>query len=284
MTVKTAVVVEGGAMRGIFSAGVLDVMLEQGLEADLAIGTSAGAANLASFVAKQHQRNLRSYVDIMTRKELFSLSRALRGGHYMDLDWLWDRFAAENPLDEAAIARARTQLVSVATCADTGDALYFEHRPPNVHVEVKAGCTLPVLYRGPIRLQGRAVVDGGISDPIPAGEAYRRGARRLIVIRSRPIDAVKETGRLDPLLSRLLGRNPGVAKAMREGAQRYRASVEYLRRPPADAELIQLAPPAPLKTTRTSQDRAVLEADYALGRRIAEATLPTLKRMLRDDA
>src|SRR4051794_6064259 len=123
MAIRTAIVVEGGAMRGIFSAGVLDGLMQLGLDDfDLAIGTSAGACNLASFVARQHGRNLRCYTDIMARRQLFSVRRALRGGHYMDLDWLWGALAAEDPLDEHAITAHRTELVAVATCARTAQA------------------------------------------------------------------------------------------------------------------------------------------------------------------
>lgn len=268
-------------MRGIYSAGVLDVLLERGVKFDLAIGTSAGAANLASFVAGQRERNLRSYVDIMTRRELFSLRRLLTGGHYMDLDWLWDRFAAENPLDEQAIARGNTRLVSVATCALTGDALYFEHTPPNVHVEVKAGCTLPILYRGPVTLQGKSVVDGGLSDAIPAAEAYRRGARKIVVVRSRPASVVKDASKLDPVMGWLLRRHPGVAHATLQTAARYQEAVAFIHKPPADADVIQLAPEQPLRTGRTTQDKAALHADYALGRAMTEQALSRIERMLR---
>lgn len=267
-------------MRGIFSAGVLDVLLERGINFDLAIGTSAGAANLASFVSKQHERNLRSYVDIMTRPELFSVRRALAGGHYMDLDWLWDRFAAENPLDEGAIAQNPTQLVSVATCATTSEPLYFEHRPPNVHVEVKAGCALPLLYRGPVMLQGKSVVDGGLSDAIPAAEAYRRGARRIVVVRSRPANVTKDKSALDPLMGLLFRGQPAIAHAMRQTATRYQQAVAFIANPPPDAQLIQLAPELPLRTGRTTQDTGALHADYQLGRTMTLQLLPQIESLL----
>jgi len=277
---RTAIVVEGGAMRGIFSAGVLDVLLERGVAFDLAIGTSAGAANLASFLSGQHERNLRSYVDIMTRPELFSVTRALRGGHYMDLDWLWDRFAAENPLDESAIEKNPTVFVSVATCANTGGPLYFEHRPPNVHVEVKAGCTLPLLYRGPVTLQGKQVVDGGLADAIAAEEAYRRGARRIVVIRSRPATVAKESSAFDPFMGWLLRGQPAVARAMRDTAKRYQDALAFMGNPPQDARVMQLAPPQPLATGRTTQDKAALHADYQLGRTLTERAMRQIESLL----
>jgi predicted patatin/cPLA2 family phospholipase len=267
MTIRTAIVVEGGAMRGIFSAGVLDVLLEQGLvDFDLAIGTSAGACNLASFLAKQNKRNFRCYTDVMTRPRLFSLLRVVRGGHYMDLDWLWERLAAEIPLDQASIERNRTQLVSVATCAKRGEALYLTHRAPNIHDELKAGCALPLLYRGPVRVGRNEVVDGGLTDPIPVEEAYRRGARRLVVIRSRPSGFVKQDNFASLIPPAVLPLDPVIVRAMRSTASRYQRAVRFLLSPPADAEILQLAPRQNLRSSRTTQKLSSLQADYALGR------------------
>lgn len=285
MSVQTAIVVEGGAMRGVFSAGALDALLALGLcDFDLAIGTSAGACNLASFVARQHERNLRCYVNIMTRPELFSLRRAARGGHYMDLDWLWERFAVEDPLDEAAIARSRTQLVSVATCARSGRPLYIEAAGPRIHADLKAGCTLPLLYRGPVWLGTELVVDGGLIDPIPAREAYRRGARRIVVIRTRPSHVVKRDGRAAALTASLLWRTPGVARAVRETARRYQEAVAFLQQPPADAHVIELAPQLPLMTTRTTQRASTLRGDYRLGVDAAERAAERIRALLADAA
>lgn len=281
MTIRTAIVVEGGAMRGVFAAGVLDGLLELGIaDFDLAIGTSAGACNLASFVAGQHGRNLRCYVNIMARRQLFSVRRALRGGHYMDLDWLWDAFATEDPLDEAAVARARTQLVSVATCAKTGEPVYLTARAPRIHADLKAGCALPFLYRGPVVLEDRHVVDGGLVDPIPAQEAYRRGARRMIVIRSRPSTAVKKNSAFTRPVAALLMRTPAVARASLHTARRYQQAVSFVHAPPADAQVLELAPPTPLQTRRTTQDVSCLRADYALGQQLAHRSHERLRALL----
>jgi predicted patatin/cPLA2 family phospholipase len=281
MTFRTAIVVEGGAMRGIFTAGVLDRLLELGLtDFDLAIGTSAGACNLASFVARQHGRNLRCYVNVMARRELFSLRRALRGGHYMDLDWLWDTFAREEPLDELAIVRARTQLVSVATCARTGEPVYQPARGDSVHAELKAGCALPFLYRGPVRLGDRHVVDGGLVDPIPAQEAYRRGARRMLVLRTRPSNTVKRDSPLTRPMSALLFRTPAVSRASLQTAKRYQQTVAWLQAPPPDATVLELAPELPLRTKRTTQRIASLMADYEQGRKLAHRHAARVQALL----
>jgi predicted patatin/cPLA2 family phospholipase len=283
VSASSAIVVEGGAMRGIFAAGVLDGLMSEGLtDFDLAIGTSAGACNLASFLARQRERNLRCYVNIMARPGLFSLRRALRGGHYMDLDALWDAFAREEPLDEQAIVASRTQLIAVNTCARTARPIYLTAaEQPGIHEFLKAGCALPLLYRGPVAVRGESVVDGGLVDPIPAREAYRRGARRLLVIRSRPAHVVKHKSPLDAVLARLLFRDgPAVARAARETPLRYQEAVEFLRNPPSDARILEIAPVLPLATSRTSQNIENLRKDYALGLELAARYAPHIRALL----
>lgn len=277
---EIALVVEGGAMRGIFSAGVLDRLHEAGLtDFGLAIGTSAGAANLASFVAGQHGRNLRCYTELMSQKQMFNWPRFLRGGHFMDLDWLWDELARTDPLDEGAIAASNSPLYSVATCFETGAALYHQ-QSGDVHEGVKGGCALPVLYRGPVYFRSTPIVDGGIADSVPVQEAYRRGFRKILVIRSRPIAVVKKQAPVDHLAGFLARKTPELAAAIRTTAYRYGEMVEFVTNPPADLHLIQVAPPSSMATSRTTQDVPTLEADYALGRAATEQAMGALNAML----
>src|SRR6476469_8399668 len=97
---RSALVVEGGAMRGIFSAGVLDAFLEASWNPfDLAIGSSAGASNLLSYLAGQRGRTRRCHLNQMSRPEFIDAWRFVRGGHWVDLDWLWEAITREDPLD-----------------------------------------------------------------------------------------------------------------------------------------------------------------------------------------
>jgi predicted patatin/cPLA2 family phospholipase len=278
---QSAIVVEGGAMRGVFTAGVLDVLHEEGLRAlDLAIGTSAGACNLASFVSGQHGRNLRCYTEIMSRPEFFSLGRLLRGGHYMELDWLWERFDAENPLDQQAVTRSSTTLISASTCAHSGRTLYHELRLPHINTPLKGSSALPIFYRGPVRFQDQALVDGGLTAPFPAEEAYRRGARRILVVRTRPSGVTKGPSALDVVTRIALHRRPALARAASRVAQHYARAVQFLAAPPEDAQVLELAPLRLLSASRTTQDASRLVADYQHGRQVAQAAFREVTRLL----
>ena len=115
------------AMRGVFSAGVLDELLEQAFDpSELYIGVSAGACNLASHLAGQLGRNHRIYVDYSCRPEFIGAARFLRGGHAVDLDWLWEITIREIRLDlDAIFARDESYLITL-TSVETGEALYLE--------------------------------------------------------------------------------------------------------------------------------------------------------------
>lgn len=261
-------------MRGIFSAGVLDVFLESGFDPfDLVIGVSAGACNLASHVAGQHGRNRRCYYDLMTQRSFIDARRLVLGRSMVDLDWLWTTLAASEPLDVDAILASGKEFIVVATSGTTGGPVYLRPRPRDMFDVLKGSCALPLLYRPVVTFEGERLVDGGVSDPIPVEEAYRRGARRILVIRSRPAEYVKTDGLGASLSSFLLRSAPVVATAVRRTAQSYQRAVAFLREPPSDCQIVHVAPEKTLATRRTTQDRAALEQDYALGRELGVSAM-----------
>lgn len=276
-TMKTALIVEGGGMRGIFAAGVLDAFMEEKYDPfDMYFGVSAGACNLASHLAGQHRRNYRIYTELMVRREFISLKKFLLGGHWMDLDWLWDTLEQVNPLDTAGavsnILKKKKQFLVTVTSADSGLPLYLAPDAENLNVYLKASSALPVLYRNVIEIEGRNVVDGGIGDPIPVIEAYKRGARKIMVIRTREASYRKRSD-METRLSPLFMKNyPALKEAIRYRPVQYNRAVQFLENPPKDVEVVHIAPES-MDTGRLTRSIKALNADYerglARGREIA---------------
>jgi len=263
----SAIVVEGGAMRGIFAAGVLDVFLEHGFDPfDLAVGSSAGACNLSSHLAGQHGRNRRCYLVQMRRSEFSNARRFLRGGHWLDIDYLWDAFGREDPLDVVAAAAHRTRLVVGTTAVDTGIATYFEPTADDMVEVLRASSAVPLLFRKFVELGGRAFTDGGVSAPIPVDEAYRRGARRILVIRSRPAEFPGPSRVECSVVAAALRRHGQLASAFLRYRTIYARAVAFLRSPPHDCTVVHVAPERHLRTSRMTRDASSLEHDYARGR------------------
>jgi len=254
-------------MRGVFSAGVLDEMLEQGFDPfDLYIGVSAGACNLASHLAGQLGRNRQIYLDYSCRPEFIGAAKFLRGGHAVDLDWLWDITIREIRLDlDMIFGRDETFLVGL-TAVDTGEAVYLEPTRDDLEELLKASSALPFLYRGFHEIRGQLVTDGGLADPLPVREVHCRGARRIMVLRSKPASFRRKHGPEAWMFGWAFRKYPGLREAMRNRAARYNDAVGFIAGPPADTQIIQVAPPEDLVIGRMTQDRKLLEEAFQNGR------------------
>jgi predicted patatin/cPLA2 family phospholipase len=269
-------------MRGIFTAGVLDAFLESGFDPfSMYYGVSVGASALSSFLAGQKGRHLRIFTEIASRPEFMSLGRMLRGGSFMDLDWLWNRVESTLPLDTTAIDRhlASKQCGIVCTNASTGRAAYIHPKGHRWITVLKASSALPVLYRKFPEVEDVPMADGGLSDPIPVMEAFSRGARRIIVIRTRPL-SLRERPGAELLAGTLFMRKyPALRKTLRNHVLLYNRIIDFMASPPPELELIQIAPETSMKTKRTSKGGRHLTADYLEGQ---DAGRKFLQRIGRD--
>jgi predicted patatin/cPLA2 family phospholipase len=263
---QTALVVEGGAMRGIFAAGVLDAFLAQGRTAfDHCIGVSAGAVNLAAFLAGQRGRNHSVITDYSCRPEFISLARFVRGGHWLDLDWLWAITIRECRLDLARFAANPVPLTVVATRVSDGQAAYLKGNAAELEQQIKASCSVPLVYRDFVRIGGEAMTDGGVADSIPVRHAYEQGAREITVVLSRPLGYRKRAPRMPALHRYLLRETPALARASLSRHQSYNDAIDFIRQPPADCRIRVIVPPAGFRVGRMTTDKGRLEQGYQMG-------------------
>jgi predicted patatin/cPLA2 family phospholipase len=272
---ETALVVEGGALRGVFSTGLLDGFLEHRFNPfDLYIGVSSGASNLAAYLAGMHGRNRRIYLDYSLRPQFIRLTRFLAGGNLLDLDWLWENTIRDIRLDLKAIyASGRPFLVALTDVA-TGRSVYKETAADNLEHVLKASSAVPLYYRTYPSVDGRPVTDGGVADAIPAVEAIRRGARRVMVVRSQQREYRKRENFLDEyVMAWYLRRQPALRNAMASRIARYNDTVDLLRKPPAGIDIVEVCPPDAFRVSRLTRDPAVLQEGYEQGRTAAVAAI-----------
>jgi len=267
---RSALVVEGGALRGVFSTGLLDGFLEARFNPfDLFIGVSSGASNLAAYLAGMIGRNRRIYLDYSLRPDFISFPKFLRGGHLLDLDWLWDITIREIRLDLATIYSRAKPFVVVLTDAQTGNAHYKLTGAHDLEHVLKASSAMPLLYRAYPEVDGRPMADGGVADSIPVGEAIRRGARQIMVIRSRHRDYLKRPGLSEHIMRWHVRHYPSLQRAMMKRVERYNEAVALIRKPPAGVSIIEMCPPESFRVSRLSQDRRILQEGYEQGRSLA---------------
>lgn len=268
--IKSALVVEGGAMRGIFSTGVLDAFLQHGFTPfDLYIGVSAGSTNLASFLAGMEGRNYKIYTDYSLRKEFINWYRFLKGGHLMDLDWLWDITIREMRLDLSKIVNGNGRYVVGLTSAQSGEAEFMTPNISNLEDMLKASSSIPILYRNQTMVNGNMYVDGGLAEPIPVKEAYHRGASNIMVLRSRQHSYHMEAKAPSILYRYFLKDYPELYRAAINRPAKYAESIEFMRNPPTGVNIIEVNPPESFTTSRLTKSKETLDNDYHSGREAA---------------
>lgn len=279
MTNKTALIVEGGGMRGIFAAGVLDVFMEQGHDPfDFYIGVSSGALNLNSLLSNQHKRNYRFITQSATDPEFISWKKYFKGGHLFDLDWLMDEGFKRVPLDLGAMLEKGEQkkYFVAATCVRSGEPVYMQPSADNFVSCMKATSAIPAVYRNPVDVHGELLMDGAVAAPIPVQEAHRQGANKIVVIRSRPSGMGKSASLGNRAVAFLARKNPMLSHALRYQHEYYADAVNWMANPPQGVAVSQIAPPGKMKTGRATTDLDALEIDYQSGREQAELYLAGL--------
>lgn len=266
-----ALVVEGGGMRGVFAAGVLNAFGSAGFDPfDMYFGVSAGACNLASHLAGQNNRNF----DIIERYSIdgrfINLERFLRGGHLMDLDWLWDVTIREYRLDLKKIFERLKQrnkkYVVVATSVETGKASYLEPDEQTLEHYLKVSSSLPVFYRNFLEVDSEKMTDGGVADSLPVKEAHRRGVIEITVIRTRSSQYIKKGSFVSLFYPLIFKDYPLFAQAMKKRPHAYMESVRFIKQPPAEVRVLEIAPPENIDIGRITTNIKILRAVYQSGK------------------
>jgi predicted patatin/cPLA2 family phospholipase len=279
---KIALVTEGGGQRGIFTAGVLDAFLEAEFNPfSLMVGTSAGSLNLASYICGQYKHAYRVITQATTDHHFFDVYRFIFGREGLDLDWLMKQTQTSFELDwhqGRENMRSRTVLAS-ASGVNSHQAAYFNLNSDNWSLALKASCAVPVLNKQPIFSQNEYWVDGGLCAPIPVQEAYERGYRHIVVVRTVPIDTSFDHCWMTNI-SRALGNSKaaGMIEMLLEHEDNYRKTQEFLSNPPDDVTIFEIHPQKPLKSKMIGSDLAALDMDYHLGYQSGKYFLNTVGR------
>ena len=265
----------GGGERGAYGAGVFDFCMERGIDFDVCVGVSAGAANLSSYIAGQLGRNFAFYTNYSFRPEYMGAGLAVRTREYADLDYIYGTLSnsdGENPLDYPAMVASGKQFVIVATDAETALPVYFtmDDMAQDDYAPVKASSALPFVNR-PYPVHGRPCFDGGLADPIPVRRALEAGCEKVVVVLTRPRDYYR-SAEGDMKAARLLApRWPRVAEALANRAGLYNLQLDLAKKLEREGRVLIVAPDDIGDMQTLTKDRAAIEGLYAKGMRDAFA-------------
>lgn len=281
-TIKTGLVLEGGAMRGIYTAGVLDVFLEHGIHVDGVMGVSAGAIHGCSFVAGQKGRSIRYNLKYCNDPRYMSIRSLIRTGDLLDTDFCYRQLPETlDPFDNEAFMASDTEFYVTCTDVDTGKPVY--RRCDSLQGEqihwVRASASMPLASQI-VELEGRRLLDGGVSDSIPAAAFRKLGFKRSVVIMTRPMGYRKKPDRMIPMIRHAYRRYPEFVETMASRYLMYNRELDEIRRMEKAGEILVIRPSRLVKIKRTEHNPERIQEMYDLGQQDGLKALGNVIRYL----
>ena len=280
--IRTGLVLEGGAMRGLFTCGVLDCFLENGINFDGAIGVSAGAAFGCNFKSKQVGRALRYNLKYMGDKRYCSLRSLWKTGDLFNADFCYRRLPDElDPFDYETYRKNPMEFYAMATDVMTGLPVY--KKLVSCDSEdlqfMRASASMPLVSK-PVNINGLKLLDGGISDSVPLKHFENLGYNRNVVVLTQPKDYVKKQSRAIHFISPLLGKYPNLVLAMQKRPDVYNNQTSRVFTAARAGRILVICPDEPLGISRIEKNHAELERVYTEGKKIALRRLNEVRAFL----
>lgn len=268
---NTGLVLEGGGMRGIFTVGVLDYLMDHHISFPYVIGVSAGASNGISYISRQRGRSYFSNIELLKKHNYIGWKNLLSGRGYIDLDFLFyeypDRYY---PFDYKTYEASPTRFVMVVSNCLTGRAEYIEEKQDRKRLldACKASCSLPVMC--PLSwLDGKPMVDGGVCDSIPIRHAQEEGYRKNVIILTRN-KGYRKPDKDFHLPSFIYRKYPAIREALRLRYKSYNHTLDYIDKLEAEDKVLVIRPQRPIEVGRTERDTRKLQALYEEGYELAK--------------
>ena len=265
-------VLEGGGMRGIFTAGFLDCLIDYGVRFPYVIGVSAGTTTGLSYLSEQKGRTRFSDTDLLKMYNYVGLRHFIAGHGIINLDYLFYEYPDRHfPFDFEAYRKSGVRFVMVATDAKTGEATYFEERDDFERFlsMSKASCSMPFLCPQTV-VDGRKYIDGGVADSLPFERALQDGCEKVVVVMTKPIGfRRKEKSEafarfLSPVMQKLLQRN-----------RIYNAQMDRLATLEREGRAIVIRPSSDFGVGRTTNDTKKIEKLYDEGYKCGQRYVST---------
>ena len=279
---KKGLILEGGAMRGMFTAGVTDVMQEEGIEFDGAVGVSAGAAFGCNYKSRQIGRAIRYNKRFCNDRRYSGLRSLLTTGNLFNTDFAYREVPLNlDAFDFDTYTANPMEFYLVCTDVETGKPIY--HRYDGYHDHgfdwIRASASMPMVSRT-VEIDGQKLLDGGISDAIPLRFFENLGYNRNVVILTQPAGYRKEQTSAMPIIRLMYRKFPALVHAMEIRHEMYNSTLEYIARQEAAGNILVIRPAEPLPVSRVEKNPERLQAAYNIGRATATAQLESIHQFL----
>ena len=276
---KKGLVLEGGAMRGLFTAGIIDVMMEAGVEPDGLIGVSAGAAFGCNYKSRQPGRAIRYNTRFAKDARYSGLKSLLTTGDYFNAQFGYHIVPYQYDLfDVATFEQNPMEFMVVCTDVLTGQAVY--HKMDRVDYDelewLRASASMPLASKV-VEVAGHKLLDGGVADSIPLAYFESIGYDRNVVILTQPEGYVKHRTKLMPLMRIGLRRYPEMIQAMDRRYLMYNRELEFVRQAEREGRCLVIRPDEKLPIGHISHDPEEMKRVYQIGREMGDRYIERIK-------
>lgn len=263
---QAGLVLEGGGMKGLYTAGVLDFFLDKGIVFSSVYGVSAGACNMCSYLSGQRGRALAVNIDYLDRRDYCSLESLLRTGDLFNVEMCYHLIPEKlNPYDYEAFKRYTGKVYSVATDIETGRPEYFRIRDMKKDIDkIRASASLPLVSRN-VKIDGGLYLDGGISDAVPLQRSILDGNSRNVVVMTKEVGYVRQPSTQLGLIRARYLKYPKVYELMKERHINYNGQQEFIQRQQKNGQAFVIRPQKPSDVGRVEKDVKKLKNLYRQG-------------------
>lgn len=278
--INAGLVLEGGGMRGLYTAGVLEYFMSQDLYFPYIIGVSAGACMGASYLSRQAGRNKKVNLGYIEDKRYLSLSNFIKKRELFGMDFIFDEIPNKLvPFDMDTFIKSPEQFVIVATDCETGEPVYFEKEDHSEHIVklLRASSSLPFVASS-VEYNNLHLLDGGISDPIPVKKAENDGYEKNVIILTKPKGYFKRPSKMSSIFK--YKRHPKINDRLKVRYKHYNETLEYIQKQEEIGNVFVMRPSMEMPVGRVERNKERLENLYELGWNDAKEQFGELKSFL----
>lgn len=274
-------VLEGGGLRGVFTAGVIDVFLEKGIEFDTVTGVSAGACHACSYLAKQKGRALSVCIDYLDDPEYCSFKSLVKTGNLFGEQFVFHDIPEKlYPVDNEEFKKSRSAFYVSTTDCQTGKAFYPKIKDLFEDIEwIRASSSLPLVSKF-VYINGKPYLDGGIADSVPIEFSMNLGNDKNVVVLTRDRNYRKKPESMYTAMRLKYSKYPELLEAIKHRHEKYNKALDLICKLEKEGKVFVIAPEVPLAIGRTEKNKEKLKLGYKLGRKAALVNMKALKDYL----
>lgn len=279
---QTGLVLEGGGSRGVYTGGVLRLLMENDIYIPYVIGVSAGACNASSYISRQMDRNRQTTIDYADHPEYLSFRNWWKQRQLFGMDFIFDILPNELvPFDFDTFNQAKEEFVVGTTDCHTGNTLFYRksERADDMLTILRASSSLP-LVAPVVQYDGFDLMDGGITAPIPIKQSIKDGNKKNVVVLTQNRGYIKKPQSFIWYIKRKYGQYEGLIRAIERRHQVYNDTLQYLFEEEKKGNVFIIAPTEKLQVGRMERDKEKLTYLYEQGYQDSKTLLEPLKEFL----